>query len=248
MPFSGEWFYGDVLVVIDPWIWLLLGGSAFLTFSRAKLARVRWTAFFALASWLIYFVASTGLVPRASVVLWFTGVAVLVAARWWLRDAPPVALERAAQAGIAVAAVYVVAMIGSSAAARADVRATVVAQGIQPEDVMVAPAPADPFGGEVVVMTRDEYYTGRFDWLTEPRLTLDRERIPRPRGVEFQLAAQTPAASRFLVWSRYPAVNVEQVPDGGGIRVSFTDVRYRERGITGPTVHLSETAVEGGRD
>jgi inner membrane protein len=248
MPFSGEWFYGDALVVIDPWIWLSLGGAAFLTFGRVKLARVRWTVFFALASGLVLFFASTGVVPRTSAVLWLAGVAALVAVRWWLRDAPPVALERAAQAGIAVAAVYIVAMIGSSAAARADVRATVAAQGIQPEDIMVAPAPGDPFGGEVVVMTRDEYYTGRFNWLMEPRVALDRERIPRPRGVEFQLAAQTPAARRFLVWSRYPAVDLEQVPDGGGIRVSFTDVRYRERGITGPTVHLLEAAVEGGRD
>ena len=244
MPFSGEWSYGDALVVIDPWVWLLLGGAAFLTFSKGKLARVRWTVFFALASWLVLFFASTGLVPRTSAVLWLAGVAALGAARWWLRAAPPVALERAAQAGIAVAAVYIVAMIGSSAAARADVRATVAAQGIQPEDVMVAPAPGDPFGGEVVVMTRDEYYTGRFSWLMEPRLRLSDERIPRPRGVAFQLAAQAPVARRFLVWSRYPAVELEQVPDGGGIRVIFTDVRYRsEGGITGPTVHLLEGAI-----
>ena len=113
---------------------------------------------------------------------------------------------------------------------------------------MVAPSPADPFGGEVVVMTRDEYYTGRFNWLMERRLRLDGERIPRPRGVELQLAAQAPAARRFLVWSRSPAVDLEQVPDGGGVRVSFKDVRYRERGITGPTVHLLEAAVEGGSD
>jgi hypothetical protein len=224
----------------------VVGGAAFLTFSKSRLARVRWAVFFLLASGLI--LANTELVPMTSAVLWLVGGAALVALRWWLRDARAPTLERAAQAGIAVAAVYIVVMLGLSAGARADVRRAVAALGIEAEDVMVGPAPADPFGGEVVVMTRDEYYTGRFDWLTEPRLTLDRERIPRPRGVEFQLAAQTPAASRFLVWSRYPAVNVEQVPDGGGIRVSFTDVRYRERGITGPTVHLSETAVEGGRD
>ena len=25
MPFSGEWFYGDTLFIVDPWIWLILG-------------------------------------------------------------------------------------------------------------------------------------------------------------------------------------------------------------------------------
>jgi inner membrane protein len=27
MPFSGQWFYGDVLFIVDPWLWLMLGGG-----------------------------------------------------------------------------------------------------------------------------------------------------------------------------------------------------------------------------
>jgi hypothetical protein len=93
-------------------------------------------------------------------------------------------------------------------------------------------------------MTRDEYYTGRFNWLADPRLRLDEERIERPRGVEYQMAAQTPAARRFLVWSRYPAVDLEPVSDGGGVRVTFSDVRYRAEGrLVGPTVHRLDGAV-----
>jgi len=246
MPFSGEWFYGDALFVIDPWVWLLLGGAAFLTFSQSVLARWRWAAFFTLASLLV--LGSSALVPTTSAVLWIVGTAALVALRWRLRDAPPAKLERAAQAGIAVTAVYMVAMVGASAAARAEVRTAVAAQGIVAEDVMVAPAPADPFGGPVVVMTSDEYYTGRFNWLTEPRLRLDDERIPRPRGVEFQVAAATPAARRFLVWSRYPAVDLERIPQGG-VRVKFTDVRYRAEGrLVGPYVDLLEGTVGSGAD
>jgi inner membrane protein len=245
MPFSGRWFYGDALFVIDPWVWLVLGGAAFLTFSKSKLARVRWAVFCTLASWLIF--ANTELVPATSAVLWLGGLAAFAAARWWLRDAPPVKLERAAQAGIAVTAVYMAAMVGASAAARADVRAAAAAQGIVPEDVMVAPVPADPFRGQIVVMTRDEYYTGDFDWLAEPRLRLGRERIPRPRGVAFELASQDPAARRFLVWSRYPAIDLE--PDRGAIRVTFTDVRYRSQGqLEGPKVYLPTSAVESGGD
>jgi inner membrane protein len=247
MPFSGRWFYGDALFVIDPWVWLMLGGAAFLTFSRSELARWRWAAFFTLASFLV--LGSTALVPRTSAVLWIVGAAALVALRWRLRDAAPAKLELAAQAAIAMTAVYIGVMIGASAAARAEVRAAAAAQGIAAEDVMVAPAPADPFGGPVVVMTRDEYYTGRFNWLTQPRVRLDAERIPRPSGVEFRLAAQTPAARRFLVWSRYPAVDLEPVPDRGGVRVTFTDVRYRAEGrLVGPTVHLADGAVGSGAD
>ncbi|MDH5642707.1 MAG: metal-dependent hydrolase [Gemmatimonadota bacterium] len=30
MPFSGEWFYGDVLFIVDPWIWAVLAGGVFV--------------------------------------------------------------------------------------------------------------------------------------------------------------------------------------------------------------------------
>jgi hypothetical protein len=156
-------------------------------------------------------------------------------------------LERAAQAGMAVTAVYMVTMVAASAVARSDVRVAAAAQGIVAEDVMVAPVPADPFRGQVIVMTPDEYYTGRFDWLAEPRLRLDAESIPRPRGTAFELASQDAAARRFLVWSRYPVI--ELTPDRGAIRVTFTDVRYRgqnQNRLEGPKVFLPASAVESG--
>jgi inner membrane protein len=238
MPFSGQWFYGDALFVIDPWVWLLTGGAAFLTYSRSRLARVRWTVFALAASALIF--ANTGtLVPTLSAVLWTAGVAALVLTRWRFRDASPAALERAAQAGIAVTALYMTALVAASAAARSDVRAAAAAQGVDGiEDVMVAPSPADPFGGEVVVMTRDEYWLGRFNWLMHPRVRLGEGRVARPRGPAFELASQDPAARRFLVWSRYPAIELETAADGGTL-VRFLDVRYRDGDrIGGPTVTL----------
>jgi hypothetical protein len=138
---------------------------------------------------------------------------------------PPATLERASRR-LAVTVLYIAAMVSSSAAARADVRAALAARGIAQESVMVAPSPGDPFAGEVVVMTRDEYYTGHFDWLATPRLQLDDERIPRPGGAIFEAAARVPDARRYLVWSRFPAIDVEPGPDGTTL-VRFTDVRYR---------------------
>lgn len=34
MPFSGRWFYGDALYIVDPWLYLVLGGGAFLAYRR----------------------------------------------------------------------------------------------------------------------------------------------------------------------------------------------------------------------
>jgi inner membrane protein len=243
MPFDGRWFYGDALFIVDPWVWLILGGAAFLTFSKSRLARVRWTVFALVATGIV--VGNAEPVPPLTRALWVAGIAALLALRWALRAASPVALERAAQGALSVTAAYIVVMVASSAAARAEVRAAVAARGIAPEAVMVAPSPGDPFGGAVVVMTRDEYYTGRFDWLMEPRLQLSDERIARPSGAVFEAAARVPDARNYLVWSRFPAIDVEREP-GGTTLVHFSDVRYRgsER-LPGPSVRLDASAIDG---
>jgi inner membrane protein len=236
MPFDGRWFYGDALFVIDPWFWLAMGGAAFLTFSQSRVARVRWTVFFALATVLI--VLNARLVPLSAALLWLVGVAVLVAVRSRLREASPATREHAARVGIAVATLYVLAMIGASAAARSELRSAAAARGLEALDLMVAPPPANPFGGDVVVMTRDDYHTGRFDWFATPRVSFDGEPVSRPRGPLFEAAAEVPAARRFLVWSRYPAIEVETAPDGGTL-VHFFDVRYHSFDrLSGPTIEL----------
>jgi inner membrane protein len=34
MPFSGRWFYGDTLFIVDPWLWLALGAGVLLSRRR----------------------------------------------------------------------------------------------------------------------------------------------------------------------------------------------------------------------
>jgi inner membrane protein len=36
MPFSDRWFYGDVLFIVDPWLWLALGAGALVAHRRAR--------------------------------------------------------------------------------------------------------------------------------------------------------------------------------------------------------------------
>jgi inner membrane protein len=244
MPFDGRWFYGDAVFIIDPWLWLVLGGAAMLTFSKSRLARVRWAVFFALASVVIF--VNAGLVPALSIVLWVAGLAALVAIRRRFSAASAVALERTAQAALVLAAVYIGALVAASGAARNDVRAVAAARGIEAVDVSLAPAPANPFRGDVVVMTEDHYYTGRFDWLATPRFVLDEERVARPRGALFEAAARERDARHYLVWARFPAIEVESAPGGGSI-VRFFDMRYRAAGrIAGPAVRLAPADGHGG--
>jgi inner membrane protein len=36
MPFSGRWFYGDALFIIDPWLWLALGSGLIWSWRRRR--------------------------------------------------------------------------------------------------------------------------------------------------------------------------------------------------------------------
>lgn len=40
MPFSGRWFYGDTLFIVDPWLWLALGMGVLLSRRRTRPARL----------------------------------------------------------------------------------------------------------------------------------------------------------------------------------------------------------------
>ena len=39
MPFSGRWFYGDTLFIVDPWVWLILGLGIYASRRRERAAR-----------------------------------------------------------------------------------------------------------------------------------------------------------------------------------------------------------------
>jgi inner membrane protein len=41
MPFSGQWFYGDVLFIVDPWVWLALAGGVVWTWRRRRISRAK---------------------------------------------------------------------------------------------------------------------------------------------------------------------------------------------------------------
>ena len=52
LPWSPRWSYGDLVFIIDPYLWLILGGAAFLLTARTK-ARERWGGKIALAAFAL---------------------------------------------------------------------------------------------------------------------------------------------------------------------------------------------------
>ena len=172
MPFSREWFYGDAVFIIDPWLWLMFTA-----------ALVRW--------------------------------------RRTLRRVQVVA---------AIAAAYIVAMIGLSIAAEPIAHREAVAAGITGiEEVMYQPAPAQPHRGSLIVATREAYTRGNFRWLASgDRVTFLSDPIPRGdwTASDVRRAMADPRVRDYLVWSRFPFVRTERTAEGTA--VFFGDARYTD--------------------
>ncbi len=63
MPFDDAWSYRDALFIIDPWLWLALGGAAALGGARTRGAALGWAALAALAALPVVL---SGMVPPAA--------------------------------------------------------------------------------------------------------------------------------------------------------------------------------------
>ncbi len=300
LPFDGRWSYGDAVFIVDPWLWLLLGGASFMAYSATRRARVLWGVLAGVLSLPVLLVEG---LPGWIRVLWVAGLAGIVALRWFGRvrgpvvrepgpmvhdpvpgapqesSAPPAARGHPAPTSrllLALAVLYVVAMVGQTQAAEAVVADEAEARGLGPvTDVMVGPVPADPLAGQVIVKTDEAYWTGDFRWTASPRVRWAESPLPRLDGAPdtsvdrsparsmggtpqvIQAARAHPDAARYLTWARFPLYELEDEGQGdGGWRVRIRDVRYLGRGAGGlggievrvsPELDAVEAGPVGGR-
>lgn len=246
MPVSPAWSYGDTLFIIDPWIWLTLGGLVYLTSEPSRARNPFWSIVAGLTTTLVL----VAQVPVAVKLVWCTGV-ISVALAGALGQWHPASRMAGRVALLAVAA-YIGAGLFANRAARTHVLAAAASLGLEVTDVMVGPLPGTPLDSEVEVRTPDGYVPGTHRWWAEPRVVLLPERIVShrsfPERMPRDLADQIIAAGHeavdvrhYLTWSRYPITRVE--PTSNGWRVRVEDARYDARGAAGSLSGV-ETIVE----
>ena len=176
MPLRNQWFYGDSLYIVDPWLYLLLGLG-----------------------------------------LWFAHRGRLAG------HADP---GRPARVALAVASIYIGAMIAGTAIGR--VAAVKALGAIDPRQVMVTAVPVNPFRRQLVAADADHYRVGTVDLLRRVA-RVDSVVSRGPRFGEAVAALELTAAGRALIrWARFPVV---KGLEGGGLR--FFDLRYSNG--TGPS-------------
>lgn len=228
MPVSERWYYGDILFIVDPWVWLMLGGAGLLAFSRSRSALLGWGLGILAAATIMAAVPS---VPPAAKLSWLAGLLALIAVRALRPSGEPAESVRAVRVALALAVAYLVIMTGSNHGAERLARAELTAAGMDVEEVMMAPAPANPLAGDLVAVTDRSYHRGSFHWLRRDRVrlrpaALDRLRPGSVTDPAITAALEDPRARDFLTWSRFPFVRVRPGPDAHIVEIG--DARYSE--------------------
>ena len=211
MPFDGRWFYGDSVFIMDPWLWLLLGGG-WLASRRATVGLI--VAFVIISGLLTWIVAARD--PRYVLIVVLVAAVLLGALLW--RPKRPLATT-----ALVLAACYIGARLLVHAVTEREVRSQIAGA----EQVMVAPHPIDPLKWQVVAEVGDEYRHGGFTWRGRA-LRLDPLRLPVPKETpEWNAARRDPAVRGFMTWVRFPWYEI--VPEPSGTRVLIHDARYVTR-------------------
>lgn len=237
LPWDSRWFYGDLLYIVDPFIWLLLGGGSFLLTSRTKLQRTLWIGLAAGLSWLVVFgPGRRGEVshPNLLMGLWFSWLFVLVVL--FVKSTGERLRSKVALTALMLVAVY---WIGLSIAHRRAISiAAEHARSIATENqesvmrLAVMPTVANPFGWDCAFQTDGATYRFRFGIIDNGRSNL-LVRYPKPTG---QLAAAIEQVSQdrrlriFLDFARFPVARLQDPACTTQTLVQFADLRYTEPG------------------
>lgn len=222
LPFSPSWYYGDLVFVVDPWLWLLFGGAAACCGKRSTRGDRAWLIVVAFASVVVFFDP----LDRASLalrVIWFPTLIAFALLR-----STGAGARRPLLLGITLA---VTCLLYGSLLARARHDATQIAERelaarFDAADPVLRfallPQPTRPLRWMCVAETRDEVVWLEVDAF-EGVLGLERS----PRGLvdpRVGLARATPDGVVWESFARFPWVRV--VGDGPDARVLLSDARY----------------------
>jgi inner membrane protein len=242
LPWSGKWFYGDLVFIVDPWIWLTVGGAAFLLTAKTRLRTLGW-AMLALGLSLIVLssrLESTHLeYPNIFRVVWFAALAALALAHW--KNLAAHWGSRIAAAALVLVVLYwgALSFLHRGAVNQAHEFATSLAAPRKENVLRVAAMPtlANPLRWRCLAETDRATYLydltlGQHDIEASEANPV---RYEKPLNEDAALAARAAQDSRAVVllnFARFPVVRIEGDCMSQAI-VQFADLRYTEPGHGG---------------
>ena len=233
LPWNERWFYGDLVFIVDPFMWVVLGGAAFLLSAKTRSGKFIWAAVAAVLTFLIIASERSNSLPnpRLIALLWIVAVVSLIvlfvtgAGKRWGSRIPLVSL--------ALVLVYwsLLAFAHSKAIARGSEQAARMASGNGETVSRLAAMPrlANPFRWDCVFETDRATYRfdlGLLDDAPSGRIVRYAKEAPELKATVLR---QRPAQI-FLGFARFPIMQLEDPGCTTRTLVQLADLRYTEPG------------------
>jgi inner membrane protein len=244
LPWSQKWSYGDFVFIVDPYLWLILGGAVFLLTTKTKFLKVIWGLVAAILTFLIVASPRSGGLPHRQLIaiVWVLVIITLIVLavsgareRWGKGIAfVAIALALCYWTLLAVAHSRAIVVGGEEAVKLATANGETVAR------LAAMPRLANPFRWDCVFETEQATY--RFDvGLFDSKSTTHPVRYSKP-GPELKkvldyLSQQRPAHV-FLGFARFPVMQLADPGCTTRTLVQLADLRYTEPGRSRGTFTL----------
>jgi inner membrane protein len=236
LPWSQKWSYGDLVFIVDPYLWLILGGAAFLLTAQTRVFKFMWAGIAAVLTFLVVASPRSSMLPHPWLiaVLWIMVLLMLIVLfvinahdRWG---------KRIAFAAFALVLFYwtVLAFAHARALARGTEEATRVASanGEVVGRLAAMPRLANPFRWDFVFDTDRATY--RFDVGVIERTSIGNTvRYAKPTGelkAALDAIAQQKPVRVFLGFARFPVLQLSDHDCVTRTLVQLADLRYTEPG------------------
>ncbi|HET6977831.1 MAG TPA: metal-dependent hydrolase [Pyrinomonadaceae bacterium] len=233
LPWNQKWSYGDLVYIVDPYLWLILGGAAFLLTAKSRFLKFIWAFIAAVLTFLIIASPRSNLLPnpRLIALLWIVALILLIILS--LKDAKERWGRSIAFVAIALVLCYwsflgftharAIARGSEEAAKMAAVNGETVAR------LAAMPRVANPFRWDCVFETDRATY--RFELgLIGDQTGITPVRYPKPAPELLNTVSQQRPGRVFLGFARFPVMQLTEPSCTTSTLVQLADLRYTEPG------------------
>jgi inner membrane protein len=249
LPWNPRWFYGDFVFIIDPFIWIVLGGAAFLLTAKKRKHLLIWIVIALVPSYIVLVgpAAPERLINEILFrLLWIVALIVLVT--FYRRKIHELHGARIAVVALAIVTLYLGGLAAAHALAlgQAKLQAANIATRNAEKVVKVAAMPTAANPAEWVSVMETDRATYRFHtslWRSTSGETdvPDVLRYEKPKGLSAEAVAEAERDGRsqiFLGFARFPVIRVIGEDCATQTLVQFADLRYTEPGRNRGTFSL----------
>jgi len=233
LPWSQKWSYGDLVFIVDPYIWLVLGGAVFLLTARSGFLKIVWGVIGALTTFLVVASPRSGGLPYPNLiaVLWimiivaFIVLSIKGARERWGRNIAYVALA------LVLCYWSLLAFAHSRAVTRGNEEAAKMAYGETVLRLAAMPRLANPLRWDCVFETDRAMYRFDLGLISDGGENPVRYEKPGPElKPVIDYVSQQRSAQVFLGFARFPVLKLADPGCTTRTLVQLADLRYTEPG------------------